>query len=172
MFSHQDLNEDENLSQEDETNPTIAGVAQTLAQLEGKVLDEKQYITYEMLCCTFLLQLVNETLDPTSSVHKQVGVSISMDDNSELIDNIKQQLLARGGMDQLLLFLTGPAGAGKTTAIKAAERFCFEFCSSCNIIWTDTSFFYTAYTGSAASAFGGRTIVKASGMFTTTVTEV
>ena len=66
-----------------------------------------------MLCCTFLLQLVNETLDPTSSVHKQVGVSISMDDNSEL--------LARGGMDQLLLFLTGPAGAGKTTAIKDAE---------------------------------------------------
>ena len=32
MFSHQDLNEDEHLSQEDETNPTIAGVAQTLKQ--------------------------------------------------------------------------------------------------------------------------------------------
>jgi hypothetical protein len=32
MFSHQDLNEDEHLSQEDETNPTIAGVAQTLVQ--------------------------------------------------------------------------------------------------------------------------------------------
>ena len=87
-----------------------------------------------MLCCTLLLQLVNETLDPTSSVHKQVGVSISMDDNSKLIDDIKQQLLARGGMDQLLLFLTGPAGAGKTTAIKAAERFCFKFSASCNII--------------------------------------
>ena len=75
MFSHKDLNEDEHFSQ-DETNPTIAGVAQTLAQQEGEVLDEKQYITYEMSCCTFLLQLVNETLDPASSVHKQVGVSI------------------------------------------------------------------------------------------------
>ena len=80
MFSHQDINEEANFSQNDETNPTIAGVAQTLARREGKVLDEKQYITYEMLCCTFLLQLVNETLDPTSSVHKQVGVSISMDE--------------------------------------------------------------------------------------------
>ena len=68
-------------------------------------------------------------------------------------------------MDKKLLFLTGLAGAGKTTAIKAAERFCFEFCSSCNIMWTDTSFFYNAYAGSAASAFGGRIIVKASGMF-------
>ena len=65
----------------------------------------------------------------------------------------------------MLLFLTRLAGAGKTTAIKAAEQFCFEFCSSCNIMWTDKSFFYTAYTGSAASTFGGRTIVKASGMF-------
>ena len=75
-------------------------------------------------------------------------------------------------MYQLLLFLTGPAGAGKTTAIKAAERFCFEFCSSCNVLWSDTTFFYTAYTGSAASAFGGRTIIKASGMFTTSVSEI
>ena len=32
MFSHQDLVEDENISQEDGTNPTIAGVAQTLAR--------------------------------------------------------------------------------------------------------------------------------------------
>jgi hypothetical protein len=36
----------------------------------------------------------------------------------------------------------------------------------------DTLFFYIAYTGSAASAFGGRTIVKASGMFTTSASEV
>ena len=33
--------------------------------------------------------------------------------------DIKQQLIAQGGRDQLLLFLTGPSGAGKTTAIKA-----------------------------------------------------
>ena len=72
----------------------------------------------------------------------------------------------------MLLFLTRLAGAGKTTAIKAAKQFCYEFCSSCNIMWTDTSFFYTACTGSAAYAFGGRTIVKASRMFMNTVTEV
>ncbi len=27
----------------------------------------------------------------------------------------------------MLLFLTGPAGADKTTALKAAEQFCFKF---------------------------------------------
>ena len=71
----------------------------------------------------------------------------------------------------MLLFLTGPAGAGKTTAIKAAETFCFQFCTSAGIMWTETSFFYTAYTGSAASAFGGRTITKASGMCSQNITD-
>jgi hypothetical protein len=52
---------------------------------------------------------------------------MSQDDNSVMIGDIKEQLIAEGGMDQLLLFLTGPAGTSKTTAIKAAERFCYEF---------------------------------------------
>lgn len=125
-----------------------------------------------MVCCNFLLQLINEALDPTSSVYKHVRVSLYMGDNSELIDDVKEQLLAHGSVDRMLLFLTGPGGAGLTTAIKTAKRFCFEFCSACNIMWTDATFFYKASTGSAASAFGGRTIAKASGMFTSNVTEV
>ena len=87
----------------------------------GKVCDKKQYITYEMVCCTFLLELLNEALDPTSSVHRQMGIAISMDNNSELIDNLKEQLLAWRRKDQMLLFLTGLAGVGKTTAIKAVK---------------------------------------------------
>jgi hypothetical protein len=86
-------------------NPTIAGVAKRLARFNGKLLDEKQYITYDILCCTFLLQLLNKALDPTSSVHTQIAIAISQDDNSDMIDDIREQLLARGGMYQLLLFL-------------------------------------------------------------------
>ena len=88
-----------------------------------------------------------------------------------MIDTLKEQLMACGGIDQMLLFLTGVAGAGKTTAIKAAEQFYHEFYSLSKIMWTNTTFFYTVNTGSAASAFGGQTIVKASGMCTTTVTQ-
>jgi hypothetical protein len=39
-------------------------------------------------------------------------------------------------------------------------------------MWSDTSFFYTVYIGFAASALGGHTIVKSSGMFTTTVSKI
>lgn len=76
---------------------------------------------YEMICCTFLLQFLNDALDPSSLVYKQIGLALHNTNHSDLIDDIKMQLLTRGGMYQLLLFLTGPAGAGKTTAIKAAE---------------------------------------------------
>ena len=41
-----------------------------------------------------------------------------------------------------------------------AQRFCFEFCLAVGILWSDSSFLFTAYTGSAASLFGGVTIVK------------
>jgi hypothetical protein len=77
-------------------NPTIAGVAKWLAQCNGKLLDEKQYITYDIVCCTFLLQLLNKALDSTSSVHTKICLAISKDDNSEMIDGIKEQLLHGG----------------------------------------------------------------------------
>ena len=37
--------------------------------------------------------------------------------------------------EQLLMFLTGSAGAGKTTAVKLAQILCFEFCRAVNILW-------------------------------------
>ena len=59
------------------------------------------------------------------------------------------------------MFLTGSAGAGKTTAVKLAQQFCFEFCWKIGTLWNDRTFLFTAYTGSAASAFKGITIAKA-----------
>ena len=38
-----------------------------------------------------------------------------------------EQLKVHGAQDQLLMFLTGPVGAGKSTAMKVAKRFGFEF---------------------------------------------
>ena len=57
-------------------------------------------------------------------------------------------------MGQLLVFLTGPAGAGKPTAIKVAQIFYFEFCRYVSDLWSDSTFLFIAYTGSAASLLG------------------
>ena len=139
MFSGDDTNGDDGNASESSIKPTIAGVAERLAwRWEGAW--QKHYITNEMVCCTFLFELLNEVLDPTSSACRWLGMAISLKNNSELIDNLKEQLLACGGMDHMLLFLTGPAGASKTNAIMAADMYCFEFSSSHNIMWTDTLF--------------------------------
>ncbi|KAL7451888.1 hypothetical protein ACHAWC_005630, partial [Mediolabrus comicus] len=55
------------------------------------------------------------------------------------------------------MFLTGFAGAGKSTCVTIAERFCFEFCRAVSIPWNDDTFLFTATTGAAASLFGGTT---------------
>ena len=57
------------------------------------------------------------------------------------MDLLVEHLKARGGMEQLLMFLTGPAGAGKSTAVKVAQRFCFEFCAAVSVMWHDETFF-------------------------------
>jgi hypothetical protein len=45
--------------------------------------------------------------------------------------------------------------------MKIAQQFCDEFCIAVGIMWSDKAFIFTAYTGLAASSFGGVTISKA-----------
>jgi hypothetical protein len=54
-------------------------------------------------------------------------------DGNDTIKNLK----ARGGRDQLLMFLTRPTGSGKSTAMKVAQQFCYEFCIAVGIMWSD-----------------------------------
>lgn len=57
-------------SNEDALNPipSIASIAMKAAQEEGTKLDQKQIVTYETICSTFLLQLVNEGEDDATSI--------------------------------------------------------------------------------------------------------
>ena len=140
--------------------PTMAGTARKVAKLENRKLDEKQYIAYEMIACTFLLGLVEDGNDPNTTLYS--GLTQTMRGNDSMtINDIKRRLKARGGQSQLIMFLTGPAGSGKSTAVKVAQQFCFDFCLAVGVMWSDATFLFTAYTGAAASLFGGVTISKA-----------
>ena len=137
--------------------PTLSGVARMVAREEGTILDEKQYIMYEVLVCTFLLDLINkQELDGESALAQKLSGALGTT-RSENMDEVIKILKARGGRDQLIMFVTGLAGAGKSTAINVAQRFCFEFCKAASVMWKENTFFFTAYTGSAAAAFGGLT---------------
>ncbi len=45
--------------------------------------------------------------------------------------------------------------------MKVTQQFCYDFCLVVSVMWGDITFLLTAYTGAAASLFGGVTISKA-----------
>ena len=163
---YQDITSDKETNNEtkitnDVSIPTLVGVARKLARVEGTQMDDKQYVAYEVLCCTFLLDLIKDANDPDSDLYSHLQEAISARINSSSNKELIEELKVRGGHDQLIMFLSGPAGAGKSTATKAAWQFCFEFCHAVGTLWSDASFLFTAYTGAAAMAVGGLTICKA-----------
>lgn len=56
--------------------PTMAVVAKRLATQENKLLDEKQYMTYEIICCTFLLELLRDAQDDTTSLYNSMQTAL------------------------------------------------------------------------------------------------
>ncbi len=134
--------------------------ARKVARLEKRKLGKKQYIAYEMIACTFLLGLVHDGNDPNTTLYSCLGHTMGSTATMN-INNIVHRLEARGGQSQLIMFLTGLAGSGKSTAMKVAQQFCYDFCLVVGVMWSDQTFLFTAYTGSAASLFGGVTISKA-----------
>ena len=163
---YQNITNDEETNKETKSSngvsiPTLVGVARKIARVEGTQMDEKQYVAYEVLCCTFLLDLIKEANDPDSDLCSRLQEAISAGVSNGTIEELVEELKVRGGHDQLIMFLSGPAGAGKSTANKVAWRFCFEFCHAVGTLWNDATFLFTAYTGAAAMAVGGLTICKA-----------
>jgi hypothetical protein len=128
------------------TLPTLQEIARKVARLEKMQLDEKQYIAYEMIACTFLLSFVKNGHDSNTTmftVHfttkKPWRQLISR------LEDIVKRLMARDGQKQLLMFLTRPAGSGKSTAMRVAEQFCDEFCIAVGVMWCDRTFLFTSY---------------------------
>jgi thymidine kinase len=66
-----------------------------------------------------------------------------------------------GAKEQLLMLVTGPAGAGKSTAIYVAQQICCEFCKSMEVIRGEKTFLFTAISGCEAVQFGQVTLHSA-----------
>jgi hypothetical protein len=86
--------------EEDNNNkkvPTLTEIAQKVARLQKTQLDEKQYIAYEMIVCTFLLGMVNDGHNPYKKLGKYLQQSLgSSTDTVTNIEDIIKKLKARG----------------------------------------------------------------------------
>ena len=86
---------------------SLAGVARDLARTHNRCLDEKQYITYEIICCSFLLAQLDETGNQdsiikqyiTNAINEQNGTSTPSLSTSQQasLNTVKKLLKSRGG---------------------------------------------------------------------------
>ncbi len=69
-FNSRSRNDSDIRKQEEDTKnvPTFPEIARKVAKLQKIQLDKKQYISYEMIACTFLLGLVKDGRDPHTNL--------------------------------------------------------------------------------------------------------
>jgi hypothetical protein len=70
--------------------------------------------------------LVKDGLDSNTTLFTCLQQTVGGQSSKETTDIVKR-LKARGAKEQLLMFLTGPDGLGKSTAMRVAEQFCYDF---------------------------------------------
>jgi len=61
---------------------------------------------------TFFSRLVREGNDHNSTLAQHLGQTLLSSSTHTNINNAVEELSARGRMEQIIMFLTGPAGAG------------------------------------------------------------
>ncbi len=85
-LNNNDKGQDKNKTQH--KIPTLPQIAQKVAKLEKTQLDEKQYIAYEMIACTFLFGLVNDGRDKNTKLDAYLQQTIKIASTADANDII------------------------------------------------------------------------------------
>ena len=116
-------------------------------------LDREQRRAFEIIISTFILTFYNDA---------QIGETRVMGNrHAFIVEKKRLQILAetcRRGSDQLICFLHGPGGSGKTTVIDLVMKYASEYCSYLdNFEFSSRTILVTAMTGVAATILMGET---------------
>jgi hypothetical protein len=114
-----------------------------------KSLDSKQTVAFEVIVSSYILHCLNTNKalafgknDTTHSSYKKLS----------------ERLLKIGAKPQLIMFMTGPGGGGKSYVISAVIEYCKIFSMAAGITFDSNTFLLTACSNSAAFLINGRTI--------------
>jgi hypothetical protein len=90
----------------------------------------------------------------------------NVEGSSEMIrcNIIREHLEALGARPQLIMFMTGAGGSGKSNVISAFFAYCKEFCKNLGAHFDSRTIIITAITGVAATSIMGETTSKALGL--------
>jgi hypothetical protein len=141
----------------------------TIAEEFGLTNDAKQMAAFEVICSTFVLQVLNEAA-ATNAMRQATAAALGAEQLGT-VEQTRTALKRLGGQTQLRMFLTGAGGCGKSHVIFAARKFCHRFSQRAGVIFDANTFFLTAYVGSAAAIWGGITTHTAAHMNKKRVTD-
>jgi len=105
-------------------------------------LDVYQKADFDIICSSFMLTYLEK-----QKLNSQPGYN-----------ETREKLIGRGAEKQLVMFLSGAGGCGKSHVINSAQGMCQHFCRCINKGFDSSAFLVTASTNSAAALIGGATI--------------
>jgi hypothetical protein len=125
-------------------------------------LDENQRGAFEVAASNFVLTYHQEA---DLANNQQLLSLINNETESETTHlELKADLVALGAKPQLLMFMTGAGGAGKSNVIEALIEYCKEFCANLGVHFDSQTLIITAMTGVAATSIMGQTSYTALGI--------
>ena len=120
--------------------------------------DKEQQAAFEILASKFVLSCIHE------AEAKDLRDLIDRTDQVEY-NRCKKLLEAMVRLKtkdkQLIMFLTGPGGSGKSEVIKTLLEYAQEYCSMIKCQFTEYTILVTAYSGVAATLIHGQTLHSA-----------
>ena len=120
-------------------------------------LDDRQQASFQTLLATFVLTYYDDAyVDNNASSYADGTTSTRRSFNT-----VKETLIELGGKTQLLMFMTGPGGSGKSRVIDAVTCYARHFCLDLNVVFDDYTIILTALTGVAATNIAGETLHSA-----------
>ena len=123
-------------------------------------LDEHQKLAFYSMTSSFVLSYLNEAEEDQHSEKTPIGTS------SRLYRNNQKALLeSLNAKSQLVMFVSGAGGTGKSKVIDHVVSYAKEYCENISVPFTDRTIVVTALTGIAAVLIKGETLHSATHVY-------
>ena len=120
------------------------------AIIKANTLDIKQAAAFEILACSFILSSLGDYKVTTNELSKMFSFH-QLADKTDKLKHLNEMLVQKGGTKELVMFLSGMGGSGKSTVIKAFHKFVKHVSHFLGWSYDKNTIKITAMTGSAAS---------------------
>jgi len=140
------------------------GTAESVVDWAEKTgLDLRQRKAFVTILCRFLLTFYTSVSNPASDPLSR-GAQVQYNrERKRLNDVIK---LGTGEeLKQLIMFMHGPGGSGKSAVIDLVTCYAEDFCKEVDYPFTENTIVKTAVSGVAATLIGGRTVHSKCALF-------